>query len=182
MTGDTLNLLPREDLHAIGYEKLSRIAVRVHILIAAIIGAGAVLLLPTYFFLTFQEVEVVRQIDITKQSAEVHRVNEAETAIQAMNEKLRMLAGTTSPEPVATYFAVVRAETPDGVEISQLSFSRADNGLEVRGTAATREEFLKFLDALRSHALFTNVTSPITNILKDRKLTFTIDMTARTPL
>lgn len=181
MTGDTLNLLPKEDLHAIGYEKLSRVAVRMHIFTAAVIGVGAVLLLPTYFFLTLQESEVLRQIDIAKQSTEVHRVEQAETAIKAINTQLRVLSTASSHEPVASYLAAIQAQTTSGVVINQLSFSRADNSIEVHGTATTREEFLQFLEALRSHALFTNITSPITNILKERKLTFTIDMTARAP-
>lgn len=181
MTGDTLNLLPREDLRNISYEKLSRVGLGIHVLIAIMISTGAVLLLPTYFFLTFQEHDVVRQINITKQSTEIQRVEKAEAAIKAINEKVRLLSSTTLPEPAASYLTAVRTHTPANVSITRLSFSRKDNTVEVQGAAETREDFLRFVAALHTDPLFQEISSPISNILKERKLTFTVSITARTP-
>jgi Tfp pilus assembly protein PilN len=172
------NLLPEEYLRNIGYEKLARFFLLTYIGVGISIVVGAILLLPSFFFLTFQESGVLEQITIAKQSIEAQRIEQMETIILDTNQKLTTLTTSTgySRAPATTYIEHIASHLPATTRIT--SFALLPNStITLKGDADTRDALLIFVDNLRADSLFSSVESPITNILKERTVTYILTIT-----
>ncbi|MFH1046986.1 MAG: PilN domain-containing protein [Patescibacteria group bacterium] len=64
---------------------------------------------------------------------------------------------------------------PSGIKFEGISIA-PDMTLTVEGTAKTRDDVLAMESQLNSYAHFTNVTSPLSNILKQENLRFEFQM------
>ncbi len=145
-----------------------------------VFASGVVLLLPSYFSLTFQEKDILRQIELTKKSVEAKRVEEAEQSIRNVNKKLEILAAHKS-SPISAYLAALSAKTLGGVTLSSITFSKEKQTLEIRGKASERPYFLKFLENLKEEERFKSINSPISNLLKERDLDFVVTVVLGKP-
>ena len=178
MSYNSLNLLPDEDLRSIGYEKLSRFFIIIFVNLAVIIIVGAVLMLPSYFFITFQGSEEAQQVETAKKSIEAKRVQEAEEIIRATNAKLKILSEEgLQARSLSSYLEALSRHVPSGLRVEQLSYGGSDNKMELAGNATTRDIFLSFLSSLRTDASFPEVHSPVTNILRDKDVDFILSLT-----
>lgn len=67
---------------------------------------------------------------------------------------------------------------PLGVSVKQISFSQTETKrlLILSGESATRDDLLAYLDNLRSLSIFSQVSSPLSNLLKNRDTEFTIEL------
>lgn len=172
-----LNLLPPEDVRRLGHEKLTRFLILVFGVLAAILLTGGILMLPTYFLLTFQEEDVLRQIDIAQKSIATRRTNEAENTIRAINAKLITLdAANVQRSLASSLMAAVAKDTGSGISLDRFSFSRDSRKIELTGEAPTRELFLNFLNRLHGDTHFASVESPVANLLKDTDLSFILTL------
>lgn len=172
-----LNLLPPEDLQRLGHEKLARFLVLILGLHTAALFAGGILMLPTYFFLTFQEKDTLIQIDLAQKSIQAERVKETEDAIKAINAKLQSLDAANSQRSLlSSHIAAVGRHVNPGISLDRLTFARENRKIEITGKAPTREEFLVFLDRLRNDPYFASVESPVNNLLKDTNVAFILTL------
>jgi hypothetical protein len=174
------NLLPKEYQKRTNQEKMTRFFLLFYFYAAIVFASGAVLLLPAYFSLTFQEEDILRQINLTKKSVEARRVEEAEQSIRDVNKKLEVLAAHRS-SPISSYLAALSEKTLAGVTLSSIIYSKEKQTMEIHGKALERPYFLKFLENLKQEEKFKSIDSPISNLLKERDLDFVVTIVLGRP-
>lgn len=67
--------------------------------------------------------------------------------------------------------------TPETVVIRQIQITQERGSLNLLGTAQDRDSFLLFKQHIDANPLFTNVESPISNILNKTDINFTLGIT-----
>jgi hypothetical protein len=174
----SLNLLPQEDQKRIGYERLARFFTVVYSIVALMIVTGTILLSPTYFFLSFQNNGLAEQIAAAEQIIQSKQAIDTEMFIRATNTRLRQLSNKhfLSPSALTRYFDDVTRNMPPTLSLHSFAYKKETNTITLRGTAGQRANLLVFVDFLRNHPSFTDIEYPVTNILKEENIAFTISL------
>ena len=179
----SLNLLPPENRARIGYLRLGRFFVLVHSYFAFLLLIGITLLLPTYFFLYFQNKSVSDLAEATREKTNQTEAREIEARIEQANTILHRLETeynmvTTAQNPVTTYLETIVEMAPAGIIFTRFSFEKDADHILLRGHAATRSDLLQFVETIRSNPSFHTVESPIENVLQNSDISFTLSFTA----
>lgn len=171
-----LNLLPTQDRKRIGHKRLIRFFTLFHGIIAFLLVMGIVLLLPTYFFLFFQNKGAAELLAARKQITESEQARGAEARIQQTNATLRRLRTeyTLTQKSLTTPITDIVAKAPPGIILTFFSFEKKTNRVLLRGNAATRNDLLQFVSAIRNHPAFREIESPVENILREKNASFTL--------
>ena len=177
----TLNLLPSEDKKRIGRQRFTRFFIYVNVNIAIFLIIGIVLLLPTYFFLFFQNRGAQEFLAMQQQTTKTEQARELETRIQQTNATLERLQTkyNLAQYSLSESLANIVAKAPIGITLTFLSFEKETNHVALRGHALTRGDLLQFISIIREHPSFHDVESPVENILRDKNISFTLSFTVR---
>jgi len=171
-----LNLLPEKYAADVRHEKLIRFFVLFFTSLAAILTVTLTLLLPSYFSLTYEEAGIDGQIAAGRQSVGSKRVQEAENAIKTLNTELAQVAHYPSI-PLTAYVKRIAEDTPAGITVTALSYSKSRGRFDLDGHANRREDLLVFVSRLKNETMFSAVDSPITNLLKEIDAKFHLSLT-----
>jgi hypothetical protein len=171
-----LNLLPLNDRKRVGNERLRRFLALFYSGVAMIFVVGIVLLLPTYFFLFFQNKGVAELAAAARNSTESEQGQKTEQLIEHTNNTLRRLKQEHSlmPSSITRHLNDVISLTPAGIILIQYSYTQETDTIQIRGTAAFRDNLLYFVENLQTHSEFENIESPVENILREKDIDFTI--------
>lgn len=173
-----LNLLSPQAKAALAYERYRRAVLWFGGGLVAALSIFLVLLLPTYFFLTFQRGEVLRALELEERSEEFVKSREVELLLREVNNFARRIReGERDRIAVSPLLARVAAALPQAVTLSSFQFEEQRRELTLAGHADSRAAFLEFLSALRASPQFSSVTSPVTNIIRERDISFTLEAT-----
>ncbi len=177
-----LNLLPPEDQTRIGRQRLARFFTYTNAGIAILLLTGNALLLPTYFFLFFQNQGAQELLAAQQQTINTEQAHNIETRIQQINAALNQLQtynAITQEDSLTTLITHIIAEAPLGITLASLSFDKETNRVTIRGNAVTRNDLLQFISAIRAQPAFYDVQSPVENILREKNILFTLSLTVR---
>lgn len=179
----SLNLLPSENRARIGQVRLSRFFILAYGGLALLLALGIILLLPTYFFLYFQNKGITELAEAARQKTNQTEARRTEDRIGEANALLRRLeteyaAAETSENSVTKHLENIVETAPAGITLTHFSFEKDTNRVLLRGRAATRNDLLQFVGIIRSNSSFHDVESPVENILQDSNVSFTLSFTA----
>ncbi|GEM_PF-2388256 len=179
MSPHILNLLPPENRNRLGYEQMARFFILVFSTMAAILLTGAILLLPTYFFLFFETKGLDAQVATAELAARSEETQKTETLIRETNTNLKWLKRDhpLSPSFVTRHYAAIAAEMPPALTLLSFSYQKKGAAISIRGKAARRGDLIQFMENLRNRAEFTNIQSPVANLLKEENIDFTLSLT-----
>ena len=177
----SLNLLPPEDQTTIGHERLRRYVVVCCGGIAVLLSMGIILLLPTYFFLYFQNRGIVELLTARLETSKSAQAEETELRVTEVNETLRRLQTDYAlrESALTSNMQTLFREAPAGITLLTFSYEKETSRISLRGTATTRNDLLQFISAIRNHPLFEQVESPVENILQDRDVSFTLSFSVK---
>lgn len=103
---------------------------------------------------------------------------------QALQEASADLLAVKSSPPRGNLTALWRAtlaSRPTGVALESWRWQAATDGaseiLELGGRAATRAALLQFVESLKREALFAQVDSPVSNLIRSRDINFSLKLT-----
>jgi len=140
---------------------------------------GNTLLLPTYFFLFFQNRGTQELLAAQQRTAQTEQTREIEKRIQQTNTTLNHLETTytIAQDSLTASITDIIKEAPLGITLTFLSFEKETNHVSLRGHAATRSDLLQFISAMREHPSFHDIESPVENILRNKNISFTFSFT-----
>lgn len=170
------NLLPDQYASDVRHEKLIRFFNLLFASAAAIILILLTLLLPSYFSLIYESDGIDGQISAARQGVGSKRVQEAENAIKTLNTELAQVAHYPST-PLTAYLKTIAEDTPAGITVTALSYSKSRGTFNLDGHANRRDDLLVFVSRLQNETMFSSVDSPITNLLKETDATFHLSLT-----
>lgn len=181
MQNEFTNLLPPERQRALARDYYLRLGVVVIILLSILIFAAAVMLLPTYVFLT-QSMSAkgarLATIESSLSSANEKELSARLAALASDAEILTALASTPSASRIIrTALAVPRP----GVTLSGFGYTPAvkkvPGTLTISGIAATRDALRSYQLALQGAAFALSAVLPVSAYAKDNNITFVITVT-----
>lgn len=133
--------------------------------------------LPSYFLLSTKANSVDASLERFKDNEQFTINEETQKVIKDINAKLKILSQVDSIKTVSDRVpeAIIKM-APSGVKISSiLYFSEGTTARgEVRGVAPTRESLLLFQRSIEANKDFSNIVLPISSLLKNKDLEFSI--------
>lgn len=171
----TLNLLPEKQKKNLGYVMNRRII--------AFFGFGffvsgvllAFFLFLSYLFVLLPEKDIERAKAAEEAVQQAAGVKEKEEEIHALNRLFEIIiAREEKKRDIGPFFRRLLLESPAGIFIKTAAFRGEGKGAGLSGNAATRDDLLRFIETLRAYAEVSEVVSPISNIIKDRDIAFTL--------
>ncbi len=181
-----INILPIDDRKEIKKEYFRRFIAVSLVLLGATFAMAIVMLLPTVLFLSDYEQNYKDQLAYTSSKLADAGLSEIKPFVDELNRKTKILTDTNGFQSTSRVAGEILSLGGPGVAISSFSM-RVDGKKElvsVSGQSATRKNLLDFLDNLKKcKALplngcvpFESIVSPVSNILKDKDISFSITM------
>ena len=177
-----MNLLSTFHRETVRKEHLWRLLEVSGFVIIILLILSFVLLVPSALFINFE----ISSAETALQNVKAERaLLEKDTETQSLVKEIRAqldLVRTEKPEMLEVFPTVEKfllRRTP-GITVKSLTFNRnaAPEGprgsLELSGVAVTRQSLLAFVSSLETEPLFSHVESPITNLVKERDIKYTI--------
>ena len=136
-----------------------------------------VLLLPTYVLIHAQVATLSAQVVATSEKTATFDVSAAEL-IEA-SRLAALLSTTASTTHFSESLTALEQLAGAGITIRDVSFTRTGGNGEftIAGGATTRQNLATFRDALEAHPAFATVDLPISALIKDRDLLFSMKVT-----
>ena len=166
-------LLPEKAREKVKYEYLLRrsvvmVGAFVLVLVVAIVG-----LFPSYILSKALQKEVAERTQTLGLEPEPEAVV-WESWLTGIKLKLKLLAPKLDEDRPSTLLAQVIAERGSGIKINSFSWVKGESKSElaVTGVAADRQALLAFENKLNSSKRFSAVTLPVSNLAKDRDISF----------
>jgi len=181
MNNELTNLLPRERQRILSRDYILRIGVIVAVLATVLILSLAVLLIPTYVFLSgnasAKKVNLAR-IESSLSSADEVVLSERLTTLSENAAALAALSN--APSASATIRKILSVPRP-GIILSGLSFipstGKSSGTVIISGSSATRDSLRSYQLALQGAPLATSAVLPVSAYAKDSNIAFTITVT-----
>jgi len=186
MNEQLTNLLPLERQKALRRNYRLRLLTVGVLLATVLVGATAVLLIPTYVFLAQNEAQkrvALENVEASSSSADVKQLSLRLVVISNNAKVLAALAHTTS---VSTLVSSVLAVSRPGITLSGFVYSPAtatkgtakktSGTVDVSGTAATRDALHSYQLALQSMPSVAAATLPVSAYAQSSDIPFTITL------
>ena len=172
-----INLLPVEAKKQLAHDRFSRLLFVCGLIMLAIFFSGAALMFLAFVSLNLQKGELLRELEAARKSPTLQRVEEVEASIRKTNERLRIFSRSLGRENrISHILEAVIGYRQSTVSLEELTFS-GPSEFRLKGVAGTRDDLLVFTRLLNSSDLIAKVNSPISNLLKDRNVEFSLTFT-----
>lgn len=178
MHNELTNLLSLERRRALSRDYTLRVGVIVAVLATALVSAAAVLLVPTYVFLTgsanAKKIHLA-SIESTLFSADEAALSARLAALSSDAAALVALSGTLS---ISSVVREVLATARPGITLSDFSYtpakSKVSGTLALSGSAETRAALRNYQLALQEAPFAVSAVLPVSAYAKDADIAFTI--------
>ena len=176
-----INLLPYDEREAVEKERIRRFVIVASLSVSFILAAGIVLMLPSYLKLTFERESLDRGIASEIKASGAGPTEGFKIALGDLNKKIAILDGAKKGATDVTHIieGVLKAR-PAGVAINSIAYGSVSKGgsktVLLSGQAKTRDNFLAFEKNLEDSGDFKKITSPVSNLLRDADLQFSLSL------
>lgn len=176
------NLIPPEARKKIITEYWMRVA-SVWLVLAAMAACTVVaFLLPTYVLVNSQV--QLYEASAQEASAQVASYDASAKALVAASQQARLIVEGARRRPVLSVYDTVRDIVDTyGVQVSSYQFVPKEaqiSEVKIEGVADTRLSLAGFRDALAANPLIARVDLPISNLAKDRDISFSLSLVIAT--
>lgn len=97
------------------------------------------------------------------------------SAIEAVNAKLKLLSGYGQSSALSPMLDRVLSHKSKGISLLRFQYNQPGT-LGLDGVAADRQTLLAFIGSLESEPSFVSVSSPISNLIESRDVSFSISL------
>lgn len=169
----TINLLPPVSQDLARREQWFRVVRIAASAAAGIFFLGFVFLLPSYFPIFLRHRDLSRSLALEKEAVEKLHISETVAAIRTAQRELMLLQKFIAIPPRASdSMAAVMGVRGEGIAITSLTLK--GESIHLAGTAATRRFLLEFEKQLRESGRFQEVIIPLSNIVRETNISFSI--------
>lgn len=172
-----INLLPAEARRELARERFGRLLMVVAVALLGLSISGAGLLFLTFVSLGPRQNELARELEVAKKSPALLRVEEVEGGIGKLNGMLRAFSRDLKRENKISHILekVISART-SSVTINEINYTSPAE-FNLSGRAGARNDLIKFIERIETSDFVDKVNSPISNLLEDRDIDFTLSFT-----
>ncbi|MBI2122465.1 MAG: hypothetical protein HYT98_05130 [Candidatus Sungbacteria bacterium] len=177
----TINLLPSAEKEGVWHEETQRI---IRFFTTGILSACAlaiVLIFPIYFSLLLEERELERSLNVEEAAsrnlnidAELQKIRTAENRIKLIRDFI------STPATASTMLEKFFENTGSGITLISLTVKKQGD-VAITGIATTRRNLLRFEKTLRDASMFQDISFPISNIVRETNINFTMQGKLKPP-
>lgn len=138
-----------------------------------------IFILPSWLISSYKEKEVVAKGEEMNKYLSSLNVASTTSNIRAINQKLAVIDGALSyPEmvPLIKNILSKRTSAIKIVDVVYISNGEKSASVSIKGKSETRESLLSFVKSLQDTNLFKSVDLPISNLTKDKNLSFSVEI------
>lgn len=173
----SLNLLSKNRKKMLSYELLTRQILHISVVTCVYLLMVAAILVATRRMLIRQS---ALQRDIVTQQEQFTIAQEGELPAERIKQ-LNALFGRValiqrSYRKWTPLLTALSSYVPGGVHFASMDIDQAQHTINIRGTAATREDLLALQKNFSTAKEFTNLSSPVSNLLERENIHFEISM------
>lgn len=170
----TTNLLTPQEKKAVRLEEARRLVMFFAGLSAAGLAIVSSLLLPSYLPLVMQRRGLEESLFLEEQAAERFQVKKTLLSLREVLAEINVLkTQVTAPAKASEILEQFLAPAEGGITIAFLGIKN-DGEVMLNGLAATRKDLLQFEKTLRESNKFEDITSPLSNIIRETNINFSI--------
>lgn len=172
-----INLIPPQGHRTIRTEYMMRVGATVAVLFSVVAVLLAVALIPTYVLVRAQMHAFSAEDAANAGEADSADIADEITRTEAIVSELKKRQETTD---TSVLIHAIETSAPSGVSFRNFSFGSAKDTpapIQVQGVAARREDLIALKQGLERNALFASALVPISDLAKERDLSFTITIT-----
>jgi len=167
------NLLPDKIKKTTERERLGRFIVVLCCSTAVILAVIMISLVPSFFLVSFATDNLEKRKQSAEELAEVKGLGGLELEIERLNNLLDLLKqGSQQIRTVSDDFFNVLSQVSLPVRLDSFNFSGPF--LIIGGHSSTRNDLVDFIDALKVSGHFKNIDSPVSNLLLEKDVDFSI--------
>jgi hypothetical protein len=168
----TLNLVSQELKQEIKSRHIYLLLKKMNFVLIIIAIIFAIILLAAKLLLQNNFTKVVEQTTLVTSTSrgyvdKVRKINlQINSALKIQNEHIAW-----------SYLLELLAKmSPDGITFSYIKINKEKQTIKIKGHANARDNLLIFKNGLEDSEIFTNIESPIENILKKENINFELNM------
>lgn len=171
-------LLPEEERVKVAHEYALR---RAALWLIAFILIGAVALsglLPSYLLTRARRDEVLARLSVVGAKEESAESVAAATWLKKARIELETLEPKLDSDRISVLFEEVIRDKPAGIRLTNISYNKSANkaSFALSGVASDRQALLSFESILQDSEAFSDVALPVSNLAKDKDLSFQIKL------
>lgn len=171
----TTNLLPSSEKKILKREETRRTILFFAVAYSAVFFLTSFLLLPTYLPLVVQRQELLRQLEIEEEASRKLGVEESIKELRSVSTGVVSLRTYASVPPRASAsLTELLDKAGPGITINLVSVKK-DGSVAILGSAARRGNLLALEKALRESGRFQEISSPLSNIIRETDINFSIE-------
>ncbi len=177
------NLLPEKVRSKIKKEYLFRRGIVVMIFVISLQVLFLVMILPTWFVTIYKERVVRDEADKMNKYLSTLNMGPVNEKIKAINQKMSILNNALEYQSVTPFFDIVLSRKTESIFINRLAYtftSPTSATIVVDGVSANRESLVGFVKSLERTGKFIAVDLPISNLAKDKNISFSLKITVDT--
>ncbi len=180
-----INLLPASEKNEIRKEYRLRALTTFFAMLFAALLVTVFSFLPTYFFALSRHEAFLSESQSDAMREQVSRAKDMETTVLETNKKIDALKSGASAPRVKDIFLEILESKSGGIAITGLSYDFSSGSgkgatnvgtVGITGRSSDRATLLAFKDALAQKKEFGAVDLPISNLVKDTNLDFSINL------
>lgn len=135
---------------------------------------SVILLVPSYLIFSSKRTNVEKTLALTRARGERVSASVPHETVADVNKKISTLARKSEKvAPPSVLIDEIVAKRSQTLSITSLSITTGAT-ISLEGVANTREDLVGFKEALEKSDYFTKVDSPISNLIADRDIKFSI--------
>jgi hypothetical protein len=170
-----INLLPRVERRRVRRLYKERIISLYLLGFLALIVVYIVMLLPSQFIFLSKKDTAESVLNIAKSQPISGEARKMETTIRETNYKIKLLQSSGPLLSVSGLVEKLLETKGAGVSFTNISY-RDGESVVLRGEASRRENLSSFIETLEQDAQFTEINSPIANLINSRDINFSVVM------
>lgn len=176
-----INLLPTSAIKRIITEYRIRLATTALFMLGVIIFIALVLLTPSYFLASHKKSVVESDLSSPgkSNSESAQEQKKLEDMIRESESVLGLLGGGGKQiTPSDAVIAKIVGYKTNSITLNAIFYEAQDTGgyISLKGVATSRQSLIMFADSLKKDITFTNVNLPISGLVKDSNIDFTITL------
>lgn len=176
-----INLIPIEEKKAIKRDLYYRFFVVFFAMLALVVLASIILLIPSYFISLEKNISINQRLEMQKNEIMPKIDQQAQVAIKQLDARLSLLGKARQNTYVFSDKVVkeILSQKVSGIKINRISYQNDPSDgrkVSINGIAQNREQLLLFRQALEDDSLFKNVDLPISNFVKDVNIEFGLNL------
>ena len=172
-----INLIPPTAKKSIHREYLKRVATVWLFLFSVALTMLTIFLLPTYVALQREITSLETTTAVSSDRVSQFDISATEL-IKTNNQAMLLLHSVTTITP-SKVISTLSDTAGSQVKLTNFQFSNLDTTgkVTISGVAVSRQDLAVFRDAVSADSRFSEVNLPISNLIKDRDLLFSMSMT-----